>query len=86
MSSYIIILSSTIDTPGDLQNIEQVITGFSEVLSWSVDLEDCDKILRLSCIRDIGAELMYLLNQAAVNAALLEVFDEKGRSVIAEVG
>ncbi|MBC8985030.1 hypothetical protein H9X96_04495 [Pedobacter sp. N36a] len=85
MSSYIIILSSTIDSPVDLQNIEQVITGFSEVLSWSVDLEDCDKILRLSCTRDIGAELMNVFSQASVNAALLEVFDEQGRSITAEV-
>jgi len=81
MSSYVIILSSTIDTPVDLQNIEQAIAVFSEISSWSVDLEDCDKILRVSCSRNIGAELTAGLTAMAVKAAVLEVFDEKGSAV-----
>ncbi|WP_222536775.1 hypothetical protein [Pedobacter polysacchareus] len=81
MSNYIIIISSTIESPVDLQNIEQAITGFPEISAWSVDLEDCDKILRVSCSRNISAELAAGLTAMAVNAAVLEVFDEKGRSI-----
>ncbi|WGQ10459.1 hypothetical protein QG516_02165 [Pedobacter gandavensis] len=81
MSNYIIIISSTIESPVDLQNIEQAITGFPEISAWSVDLEDCDKILRVSCSRNISVELAAGLTAMAVNAEVLEVFDEKGRSI-----
>lgn len=83
MYSYIIILSSTIESSVDLQNIHQAIASFPEVSAWSVDLEDCDKILRLSCSRNISTELAAGLTAMAVNAVILEVFDEKGRSVAA---
>lgn len=81
MSSYIIILSTIINTPIDLQNLEQGLAGFEEISSWSVDLEDCDKILRVCCSRDIGEVLIARFKSMSVQAIVLEVFDAEGRSV-----
>lgn len=81
MSSYIIILSTIINTPVDLQNLQQGLAGFKEISSWSVDLEDCDKILRICCERDISIKLMSELERLAIDVVVLEVFDEEGKSV-----
>lgn len=81
MSNYIIILSTAVNNPTDLQQISQVINGFTEVLEWSVDLEDCDKILRVVCRNNIGNELVKQLSVLGIYTTLLEVFNENGRSL-----
>lgn len=81
MSNHIIILSTTVNNSTDLQYISQVINGFTEVFEWSVDLEDCDKILRVVCRNNIGNELVKQLGVLGIYTALLEVFNENGRSL-----
>lgn len=81
MSNYIIILSTSVNNPTDLQQISQVIKGFTEVFEWSLDLDDCDKILRVVCCDNIGNELIKQLGMLGIYAVLLEVFNKDGRSL-----
>jgi len=81
MSNYIIILSTAVNSPTDLQQIPQVIKGFTEIFEWSLDLDDCDKILRVVCRDNIGNELIKQLGMSGVYAVLLEVFNKDGRSL-----
>ncbi|WP_073232984.1 hypothetical protein [Pedobacter caeni] len=81
MSGYIIILSTVIHTPMDLQHIHQAIVTFHGVSEWSVDLEDCDQILRVACTENIGLELVKSLERMRVSSSVLEVFDENGISL-----
>lgn len=81
MSNYIIILSTTVNNPTDLQYISQAISGFEEISSWSVDLEDCDKILRIVCDNNIGDQLVKQLGILGMYAEVLEVFDGNGNSL-----
>lgn len=82
MSRYIIILSTIVNTPIDLNHINQTVSVFTGVLEWSVDLEDCDKILRVVCGQDISADLVRELGKLEVSARVLEIFDEQGRSLV----
>jgi len=82
MSRYVIILSPVIDTPIDLRHVFEVIYTFSNILEWSVDLEDCDKILRVVCSEDIGQELVKSMALVGISSSVLEVFDENGISII----
>lgn len=81
MSNYIIILSTAVNNPTDLQQIPQVIKGFTEIFEWSLDLDDCDKILRVVCRDNIGNELIKQLGMSGVYAVLLEVFNKEGKSL-----
>ncbi|TCC93178.1 hypothetical protein [Pedobacter hiemivivus] len=78
MSRYIIIMSTVIHTPSDLHLASLVIAAFPGVLEWSVDLEDCDQILRGVYNDCIGLELLKSLDEQGVNAKVLEVFDKEG--------
>lgn len=81
MPDHIIILSTTVNNSIDLQRISPVISGFPEVTKWSVDLEDCDKILRVVCGSNIGDDLVKQLGILGIYAELLEIFNENGRSM-----
>ncbi|TDO22924.1 hypothetical protein [Pedobacter duraquae] len=75
MSRYITILSTDIRTPANLLDIVNVIKSFNEILSWTVDLEDADNILRLVSTREMGEELVQRLGTSGGKATVLEVFD-----------
>jgi len=80
MSNHIITLSTTVNNPTDLQHISEAVSGFPEISSWSVDLEDCDKILRVVCDNNIGDQLVKQLDILGMYAEVLEVFDGNGNS------
>ncbi|ETZ20735.1 hypothetical protein [Pedobacter sp. V48] len=82
MSRYVIILSPVINTPIDLRHVFEVIDTFSDISEWSVDLDDCDKILRVVCNEDIGRELVKGMARLGIISSVLEVFDENGISII----
>lgn len=86
MSNYVIILSTAISNPTDLQHISQAIHGFMEISEWSIDLEDVDKILRVVCSSNIGAELVIQLALLGIYVRLLEIFNENGHSLSQNTG
>jgi len=78
MSRYTIILSTVIRNPIDLEHISQTISVLGDALEWSIDLYDCDQILRVVWHKNASAELVKKLKILGVKSAVLEVFDENG--------
>ncbi len=65
-----------------LRHVFQSVNFFTGIFEWSVDLDDCDKILRIVCGNDISLELVKTLKSGGVNSLVLEIFDENGISII----
>lgn len=76
MSGFVIIMYTEIHSPVDLQLIKLGIEGLEEVLEWSLDLEDCDKVLRLVCSRDIGTALLTRFHILGLKVRLMEIFGQ----------
>jgi len=76
MCQFILILSTVIKTPFDLDRIKQTINNFSSVIEWSQDLDDIDKILRIVAHEDISEKLVLNLESAKVSAVVMEVFEK----------
>ncbi|AMP97948.1 hypothetical protein AY601_1016 [Pedobacter cryoconitis] len=75
MCQFILILSTTIKTPFDLDRIKQTIDNFSSIIEWSQDLDDIDKILRIVAHEDISEKLVLNLERAKVSALVMQVFE-----------
>lgn len=75
MCQFILILSTTIKTPFDLDRIKQTIDNFSNIIEWSQDLDDIDKILRIVAHEDISEKLVLNLERAKVSALVMQVFE-----------
>ncbi|MEH6305766.1 hypothetical protein RYH73_08930 [Olivibacter sp. CPCC 100613] len=63
MKNYILIFKTSIDTAEDEINIASILNNFPSSRSWTVDLEDCDKVLRVCAASDISAEIIRTLRQ-----------------------
>ncbi|MET4141429.1 hypothetical protein [Pedobacter sp. UYP1] len=75
-SQFILILSTVIKTPFDLNRIKRTITNFQSVIEWSQDLDDIDKILRIVSHEDISEKLVLNLEKAKVRAIVMQVFEK----------
>lgn len=76
MSQFILIISTVINTPFDLDRIKNAIAGFNCISKWNQDLDDIDKILRIVSAEDISEKLVQELEKAKVSAVVLEVFEK----------
>ncbi len=47
MEDQILIFCTSLQTLDDVQKISPALNSIPEIKSWSVDLEDCDKVLRV---------------------------------------
>jgi hypothetical protein len=47
LRSDVLIFCTSLNNSADVQKIAPFIKALQEVKSWSVDLEDCDRVLRL---------------------------------------
>jgi hypothetical protein len=75
MSRFVIIMYTLVNSPIDLQFIKLGMEGLEEIQDWSLDLDDCDKVLRLVTTADIGAELLTRYHILGLKVKLMEVFD-----------
>lgn len=74
MPRFIIIISTVINSPYDLEHISSTVGKFSGVIDWTIDLGDCDKVLRLSASNNISAELTADFHQLGITSAVMGVF------------
>jgi len=74
MSRFIIIISTLINTPYDLEHISSTVGKFAGVIDWTIDLGDSDKVLRLSASNNISTELTARFHQLGITAAVMGVF------------
>jgi|GEM_PF-1371401 len=56
----ILIFCTFFQTKEDVQKITPLFGLIPEVISWTVDLEDCDKVLRVVCLEDMTASFVKL--------------------------
>ncbi|TCC98125.1 hypothetical protein EZ449_21640 [Pedobacter frigidisoli] len=75
MTLFIIILRTTVQNSGELEIVSKVMFEFAEISKWSIDLEDCDRILRVEATARIGDQLKEKLNELGLDSAVLETFD-----------
>lgn len=60
----ILIFKSNIDCHAKLEKLEAVLCREQDVHSWTVDLEDCDKVLRIITKKAIKNKLLTLLKNS----------------------
>lgn len=56
----------------DLAYLRSVLDSFDEILCWSTDLEDCDKILRIDSTNAIEKEVIRRLHLRNIACVALE--------------
>jgi triacylglycerol esterase/lipase EstA (alpha/beta hydrolase family) len=77
MSRYIIILSTIIESVNDTDLVSLAIAGLKDISDWSIDLEDCDKVIRIVSTRDISHEFCEKLALFGIKASVMQVFDDR---------
>ncbi|MFC4211608.1 hypothetical protein ACFOWA_10465 [Pedobacter lithocola] len=75
MTRFIMILRTAVQNSEELEIVSKVMFDFAEITKWSIDLEDCDRILRVETTTRIGDQLVEKLNELGLNSAVLEIFD-----------
>lgn len=77
MSRYIAIISTIIESGTDTNLIALAVAGLQGISEWSIDLEDCDKVIRIVSANDISDEFCEKLALFGIKTSVMEVFDEK---------
>lgn len=78
MAGYIIIMSTHTQSSKDLENLSQALDSFLNVMEWSIDLMDCDKVLRIEASTDITLPLIDKLKPLGIECYLMGVFKRLG--------
>ena len=60
----ILIFKTNIESKQDFTNLEAVLAENTHLLSWHVDTEDIDKVLRIESAIDNSGEIIHLVKQA----------------------
>jgi hypothetical protein len=66
------IFRTNINTAQDKNNVIQAISGSFNVAGCSVDIEDCDKVLRIVTEQDILDEIIILVQRMGYQCTVLE--------------
>lgn len=72
MKKHILIFKTSINTNEDKKCIAELINEVTGASSWTVDLEDCDKVLRVCAGSDISKKI---INTLSKKGYLCEVMD-----------
>lgn len=68
----ILVFKTNLDKPGDIEQITKVLNGIPELLKWNVDLDDCDRVLRIEAESDIRNLVMATLSDTGFYCEELE--------------
>jgi len=71
---YIIIMYTNICTSQDLGKLSTTLDSFASVVGWSIDMFDCDKVLRIEASRDITVSLIKELKPSGIECNLKGIF------------
>jgi len=66
--SEVLIFCTAINDADDLPVVDRVLQQFNGVISWSVDLEDWEKVLRVVCLETEPEEIVIALSNHGVFA------------------
>jgi len=71
MKKYILIFKTSINTYEDKLMVKPLIEKMVDKNSWSVDLTDCDKVLRICADIDITEKIIHSVNVKGYACELL---------------
>ena len=77
MSRYITIISTIIESGSDISLIALAVAGLQDISEWSIDLEDCDKVIRIVSAKDISSEFCGKLALFGIKASVMQIFDDR---------
>ena len=58
----ILVFKTNIDTLQDVELVSDALQSCSDIISWSIDLEDIDKVLRIESDYDITLRIEQMIN------------------------
>jgi len=67
----ILILKTSIVTSLDLLQVGMLLNPHQQIINWHVDLEDCDKVLRIDCFGLNEADIVRILIEVGIEAERL---------------
>ena len=62
----ILLLKTLPHSYNDVKNMAVVLDNHPSIITWSIDLDDCDKVLRIECDGLIVDEIIKALHQAGI--------------------
>lgn len=60
----ILVFKTNIHKKEDIQKVGNIFSEFKDILTWNVDTEDVDKVLRIEAHQDITRKVEHLINSA----------------------
>jgi hypothetical protein len=72
MTKQILVLKTSLVAKSEVQKIGKLLDKISQILEWSIDLEDCDKVLRIKCYGLSEEVIAAVLCRAVLKAEKLE--------------
>jgi len=67
----VLVFKTNIEKDSDIEGISPVLKSFREIISWSIDNEDVDNVLRIESTEDITNSVEYILNSSGYLCAEL---------------
>lgn len=71
MSKQILVLKTSLVLKADVEKASMFLNSHPQIDDWNVDLEDCDKVLRIVCDGLTEADIAILLYLAGYDAEKL---------------
>jgi hypothetical protein len=69
----ILVFKTNIHRPTDIERVGNIFRNNNDILKWTVDTEDVDKVLRIEATDNITAgNLVAVLGNAGYNCSMLE--------------
>lgn len=60
----ILVFKTNIHLKEDIQRVGNIFKKEKDILTWNVDTEDCDKVLRIEAVADITRKVEFLVKDA----------------------
>jgi len=76
MNSFTLIIATVIRYPGDLQFISETMDQFNSVENWTIDMNDCDHVLRVCCNENIALQIVAFLKHYNISSTILGIFED----------
>ena len=67
----ILVLKTSIVTRFDLLKVDMLLFSHPQIFNWHVDLDDCDKVLRIECYGLNESDIAGILKEAGFEAERL---------------
>ena len=71
MSKQILLLKTSLVLQSDVEKAGVYLNSHPQIAEWSVDTEDCDKVLRIKCCELTETDIAILLRLAGYEAEKL---------------